>query len=690
MTWSRIRIPVLLLVYIIFFGHTWLWHSLGFEKVGHLGFGEFFGTLQSGIVTAGTIFSIVVFLHALFFGGLFCGWMCHWGILQDIIAWVMEKCGIKPRMVTIQSRLIPWLWFLIVLGQVGMTWATLGFPTSLSLQIAATPVWTGVPRSILLIFLTSIISGALLIYLFGERAFCRTICTFRLWFSWFERVSPYKVRRLDACKTCARECSTSCPMGIDVEGEAKHLGEIRSTECIKCMVCVDACPVQVLKPTWKAVVPPSGTPYVAPPAEIAGQPVFFASLVSAAVLCLLAVKIGGNVSMSLGFVLGFLGLRLWQQRSMAAFEWFVLPLLAIGLWFRTDFNDPISALKGAALFVGFLGICRLVPFPAWREWVARLGSAPVSKPLIAVAAVLALVVGGQQISLAWAEAQREAARRSGDWKAYGCFLETTFSSLPDPGQALRNLAKARLLSGDEAGARKALEESLDRQFHPESVVELSTLLRKIDAIGAATDLVSRGLASYPTNPAILLEQTYLDLLADRIGSAEANVVRALTHDPANGPAHLLLAEVHIGSGRLEEAEIELKLTASHSPELGYSALGRYLIGRGRFPEAADSLLRATAIASQNPALFFDLGVAYAEQGNLEKAIMAWETVSRLDPTQNIAKANIERAKERLRAGIVDSLLNAPTPAVSSTSVGGTDPAFTGTPAATGTAPASAP
>ncbi|MFZ5949545.1 MAG: 4Fe-4S binding protein, partial [Candidatus Rifleibacteriota bacterium] len=156
MFWAKYRGWFLLIVYIVFFGHTALWHHFGWEKIGHLGFGCIFGTMRDGVVTAGTIFTLLIFLHALFFGGVFCGWMCHWGILQDIAAWIMKKCGIKPLMAQTNSKLIPWFWFLIMIGQVVLFWAYTGFPTSLSFKMNANPVWFMVPRSILMIVLTTI------------------------------------------------------------------------------------------------------------------------------------------------------------------------------------------------------------------------------------------------------------------------------------------------------------------------------------------------------------------------------------------------------------------------------------------------------------------------------------------------------------------------------------------------------
>lgn len=182
MLWAKYRNYLLLLVYILFFAHAALWYHFGYEGVGHLGFGELFGTFRHGVITAGTVFTIAVFVHALVFGGLFCGWLCHWGITLDFAAGIMRRLGIKPLMVQLNSKIIPWIWFLILIAQVVLYWIYSGFPTEISFNPSATEVWTGVPRSIMLICMTTLASGLILIFLFGERAFCRCICPFRLWF----------------------------------------------------------------------------------------------------------------------------------------------------------------------------------------------------------------------------------------------------------------------------------------------------------------------------------------------------------------------------------------------------------------------------------------------------------------------------------------------------------------------------
>ena len=73
MFWIKHRRLILWVLYALFFLHAYLWYALGYQRVGQFGFGEIFLTLKTGIFTAGTIFVLVVFIHALFFGGLFCG-----------------------------------------------------------------------------------------------------------------------------------------------------------------------------------------------------------------------------------------------------------------------------------------------------------------------------------------------------------------------------------------------------------------------------------------------------------------------------------------------------------------------------------------------------------------------------------------------------------------------------------------
>ncbi|HNV72157.1 MAG TPA: 4Fe-4S binding protein, partial [Candidatus Ozemobacteraceae bacterium] len=512
MTWNRWRILFFVAFYAAFAAHVALWHYWGQTSVGHLGFGEFFGTLQHGVITAGTIFSLVIFGHALLFGGWFCGWLCHWGMVQDAAIGLMRRFGIHPKMVRLDSRLVPWVWFLILIGQVVLVWLTQGPPATVSWNMSHTPVWSGVPRSILLICITTIISGFFLIYLFGERAFCRTICTFRLWFSWFDRFAPLRIRQTAACTSCAQECTTCCPMGIDVDGEIRAYGEIRDSACIKCNLCIDACPVRSLAPRFSRVMPTAAdSSYTPPQPDLQPEAVRLASLFSLLVLILGAVKIGGNVSMSLGFIIGMVYLRLSAQQRTSIFEISVFAALTLAMIYRVDFHDLTSLGKGLGLIFIFLLLARLIPHPGWQEFVRERAQQRASSLSIAVLAFGIAILGGRELYNSWNLAQQQASLKSGDYQRLSCMLESFTNFSDNPAATLAELGKTRRRLNDLAGAEKAFRQSLSEKPDPIIFCHLIEVQRLLGSHEEAIQTLEKALGMFAESPDLLLQAALVAL-----------------------------------------------------------------------------------------------------------------------------------------------------------------------------------
>ncbi|NCB40251.1 MAG: tetratricopeptide repeat protein, partial [Erysipelotrichia bacterium] len=479
MIWAKYRHWLLLLVYVGFFTHTAIWHYWGYENVGHLGFGEFFGTLRSGVVTAGTIFTLAVFIHALFFGGLFCGWLCHWGITQDFAAWIMKKCGIRPKMQHLDSRLIPWVWFLVIIAQVVFYWVYTGFPTEISLNLAATPVWTGVPRSILLISMTTLVSGFILIFLFGERAFCRSICTFRLWFSWFEKIAPHKVRQTKECTSCQRECSQVCPMGINVAEEIKTLGHIKNNDCIKCHICIGACPNTALITSMKKnEFHKEGQPVKAPGTFSSSISVLQTAM-AVIILVLLGFDLGGNVSLSLGFLSGFLIIHIIVSRTLSVFELSTTLLIIAGLWFRHDMNDITSLAKGLTVIAIFILIAKAANFSGgFNFFDDKSHNTKVPVPLMALVLLTASGLALYETNNSRLLHMANAALKHDDNKAYASIMELCAGSHSDPARACYDLGRTQLMLKEPQKAINSFKRSLEYSF---SIDMAENMLRTFDA-----------------------------------------------------------------------------------------------------------------------------------------------------------------------------------------------------------------
>ncbi len=650
MIWARYRRPLLFLVYFLFFFHTALWHYWGYEGVGHLGFGEFFGSMRTGIITAGTVFSIVVFLHALFFGGLFCGWFCHWGITQDIAAWIMKKAGIKPQMQHLDSKLIPWFWFIILIAQVAVFWLYNGLPTSFSFNPSATPVWTGVPRSILLICLTTIVSGFALTFLFGERAFCRSICTFRLWFSWFERIAPHKVRQIKECTSCQLECTNVCPMGVDVAAEIRDLGHVKNTECVKCHICIGACPNQVLETSLrKNSFHKEGEPQ-ARQAALSSSVSLVQAAMAVIVVVLFGFDVGGNISLSLGFLSGFMLIHIWHTRSITAFEIILTALTVIGLYYKDDMNDPVSLVKGLAAIAVFLFAARQLGFTKGFEFINKHTPAlQVSKPLVVITLLVAVILGGREAHTSMLIHQANAARRSNDNLTYASIMEACAGSHSDPAGAWYDLGKAQLKINQPQKAGNSFKKSLQLVFSAEVARTMFDLLEEFGNRTASEDFAAWLAREYPQ----IDEFTFLagNTLMEKGDMAGAEKIFSgfITSKPGHQDGYLAMGELRLKQNRIDEAEEMFNRAYAISPASSAFFMADISHRRSQFDRAEKFYEEAIRSNPPNIVFLMDQGGNFVVQGKLREAINAWKAALTIDPDFEPAKRSIAEAEADLAA-----------------------------------------
>lgn len=165
--------------------------------------------------------------------GLFCGWLCPFGALQEMAAWVGEK--LKFRQIKVPER---WhrrlilLKYPILLALVGTAFYSLALaeklaevePFKTSITLFFVRHWPFVVYAL----------GLLIIGMFIHKFYCRYLCPLgaglavlgrlRL-FSWLDRV--------DMCGQPCQHCKNAC--GINA---IRKDGRIDYDECIQCLECV--------------------------------------------------------------------------------------------------------------------------------------------------------------------------------------------------------------------------------------------------------------------------------------------------------------------------------------------------------------------------------------------------------------------------------------------------------------------
>jgi transcriptional regulator of nitric oxide reductase/ferredoxin len=169
----------------------------------------------------------------LFWGrGVFCGWLCPFGALQELSNKAARRLGIPQYRVPfgLHERLWP-IKYMVFLGLFALS---LG-PMALAIRFAEVePFKTAIVLKFDRAWPFVVYALALLgVGLFVERAFCRYLCPLGAAFA-----IPAKIRQFEWLKR-HRQCGAPCQIcAVDCPVQAIHPdGRINPNECIHCLTC---------------------------------------------------------------------------------------------------------------------------------------------------------------------------------------------------------------------------------------------------------------------------------------------------------------------------------------------------------------------------------------------------------------------------------------------------------------------
>ena len=222
--------------------HVVYWGS---DTVGSVDFQEFFHSfIKYGIINAGSILVLIAFGTTLIFGRFFCGWACHFGAIQELSWWILDKLKIQPK--TIDSKLVTILPLIILLNFYVIPNLFYAFqqPWNLSISVNSPEIWAFLPGW-LIGSLTFLIDGFLIVYFLGRKGFCRFLCPWGAFLKVPNSLAMFKVRKTGNCTEC-HECTTHCPVGIDVSYEINNYQKVTNTNCTACLMCTSGCPENAL------------------------------------------------------------------------------------------------------------------------------------------------------------------------------------------------------------------------------------------------------------------------------------------------------------------------------------------------------------------------------------------------------------------------------------------------------------
>ena len=202
---------------------------------------------MEGIITGSFVVFAFMLLGSIFFGRLFCAWLCPMGGMQECLFSVNAK-NPKQGWKNAIKYVIWGIWIIAVIVSFifRKKEITVDFFYMTDHGISISNIYSYV------IYYGIIFLVLIPAVLFGKRIFCHYFC----WMSPFMVLGTkirralhlpglhIKVKQSDTCILCGK-CNKECPMGIKIS-ELIEYGQIKNAECIQCGTCIDSCPKKVL------------------------------------------------------------------------------------------------------------------------------------------------------------------------------------------------------------------------------------------------------------------------------------------------------------------------------------------------------------------------------------------------------------------------------------------------------------
>jgi polyferredoxin len=186
------------------------------------------------------VLGLGLLIGVLFAGGAFCGWVCPFGAMQDLLAWVRGKLHLREIQVPARLDRILRYGRFVVLVMVLLQTITLVklwfadwdpyrtvFGLGWLFEFNLAEAW----------FAYTVAGVIIVASLSVERAWCRYACPLGGVISLIGNLSFLRIRRTgDMCKGC-NVCERPCPVKLPVATASTI-----SSDCIGCLACVEACP----------------------------------------------------------------------------------------------------------------------------------------------------------------------------------------------------------------------------------------------------------------------------------------------------------------------------------------------------------------------------------------------------------------------------------------------------------------
>ncbi len=238
--WARLVSWQRLIIQIIFLVLAPQTFSLAFSGVKQL-FAAL-GQLDAFDANSFVILLVLLLVFTVIFGRFFCGYLCAFGTIGDLLYKVVDlplsKLHVRrPRLPRQVENALRCMKYVVLLFFVATSFL------GISLLVSVYSPWTAFGRLLSLSFSELNVVGLALLVIIAigmickERFFCEFICPLGALFSLLP-VLPFSrmQRHLPTCNGCGA-CERKCPVSIMPAGDGVLMGE-----CISCGRCEPVCP----------------------------------------------------------------------------------------------------------------------------------------------------------------------------------------------------------------------------------------------------------------------------------------------------------------------------------------------------------------------------------------------------------------------------------------------------------------